>query len=39
VGLVPEPIHPPIIDRTAWDEAQRLGAERGNVRDSEMPAA
>ena len=33
----PEPTHPPIISRAVWDEAQKVGAERGNVRDAETP--
>ncbi len=32
-----EPTHPAIIDRATWDAAQRIGAERGNVRDPETP--
>ncbi len=32
-----EPTHPPIIDRQTWDAAQKIGAERGNVRDAETP--
>ena len=35
----PEPVHPPIIDRPTWDQAQKIGAQRGNVRDPETPAA
>jgi site-specific DNA recombinase len=35
----PEPVHPAIIDRPTWDLAQRIGAERGNIRDPETPAA
>ena len=33
----PEPKHTPLTDRATWDKAQRTGAERGNVRDSEKP--
>ena len=33
----PEPTHPAIIDRPTWDAAQKIGAERGNVRDAETP--
>jgi len=33
----PEPVHPAIIDRDMWQAAQRIGAERGNIRDPEMP--
>ena len=35
----PEPTHPAIIDRATWDAAQKIGAERGNIRDPETPAA
>ena len=35
----PQPTHPAIIDRATWTAAQRIGAERGNVRDPEMPTA
>ena len=35
----PEPTHPAIIDRATWDPAQQIGAERGNIRDTETPAA
>jgi hypothetical protein len=35
----PEPTHPAIISRQAWDEAQKVGADRGNVRDAETPTA
>jgi hypothetical protein len=31
------PTHPAIIDRATWDAAQKVGAERGNVRDAETP--
>lgn len=37
MDLDPEPTHPVIIDRTVWDAAQRIGAERGNVRDPDTP--
>ncbi len=33
----PEPVHPAIIDRDMWDQAQHIGAERGNVRDPGTP--
>ncbi len=33
----PAPTHPAIIDRATWNAAQKTGAERGNVRDAEMP--
>jgi hypothetical protein len=33
----PEPVHPPLVDRATWDEAQTTGAQRGNVRDPETP--
>ena len=35
----PEPTHPAIISRQTWDAAQKVGAERGNVRDAETPTA
>ena len=35
----PEPKHTPLTSRDAWQTAQKMGAERGNVRDPEMPAA
>ncbi len=35
----PQPTHPAVIDRATWDAAQRIGAERGNVRDAETPTA
>ena len=35
----PQPTHPAIIDRPIWDAAQKIGAERGNIRDPETPAA
>ena len=35
----PQPTHPAIIDRPTWDAAQKIGAQRGNVRDPETPAA
>ncbi|MGH3193925.1 MAG: recombinase family protein [Streptosporangiaceae bacterium] len=35
----PEPVHPAIIDRPTWDQAQKIGAERGNIRDPETPTA
>jgi site-specific DNA recombinase len=38
VDLDPEPVHPAIIDRDTWEAAQRIGAERGNVRDPGLPA-
>jgi site-specific DNA recombinase len=34
----PEPKHEALTDRETWKEAQTMGAERGNVRDPEMPA-
>jgi hypothetical protein len=36
---VAEPTHPAIVDRQTWDAAQATGAERGNVRDAEMPTS
>jgi len=33
----PEPVHPAIIDRPAWEKAQKAGAARGNVQDPGMP--
>jgi len=33
----PAPVHPALVDRQTWETAQRIGAERGNVRDPEMP--
>ena len=33
----PRPVHPPLADRATWDEAQKIGKERGNVRDPETP--
>ena len=33
----PEPVHPPLVDRATWDQAQKTGAQRGNVRDPETP--
>ena len=33
----PEPVHPAIIDRDVWEQAQKTGAERGNVQDPGMP--
>ena len=33
----PEPTHDPLTSRATWDAAQRTGAERGNIRDSEKP--
>jgi len=35
----PEPVHPALIDRETWQAAQVIGAERGNVRDPEMPTS
>jgi DNA invertase Pin-like site-specific DNA recombinase len=35
----PEPVHPPLVDRDTWDQAQATGAQRGNVRDPEMPTS
>ena len=35
----PEPVHPAIIDRATWDQAQKVGAQRGNVRDAETPTS
>jgi len=35
----PDPVHPAIIDRDTWDAAQKTGAERGNIRHAETPAA
>jgi site-specific DNA recombinase len=33
----PEPTHPALVDKAAWDKAQRMGRRHGNVRDPEMP--
>jgi DNA invertase Pin-like site-specific DNA recombinase len=33
----PGPVHPPLVDRATWDQAQAIGAQRGNVRDPETP--
>jgi len=33
----PEPKHDPLTSRATWEAAQRIGAERGNVRDAEKP--
>lgn len=35
--MVPEPVHPAIIDRAACGAAQRSGAEHGNIPDREIP--
>jgi site-specific DNA recombinase len=35
----PEPVHPALIDRATWDAAQQIGAQRGNIRDPEMPTS
>ena len=35
----PAPVHPAIIDRPTWDQAQAIGAERGNIRDPETPTS
>ena len=35
----PAPVHPALVDRATWDEAQRIGGERGNTRDSETPTS
>lgn len=35
--MVPEPVHPAIIDRAACGAAQRSGAEHGNIPDTEIP--
>jgi site-specific DNA recombinase len=35
----PELVHPALVDRATWDAAQHTGAERGNVRDPEMPTS
>ena len=35
----PGPVHPALVDRQTWEAAQRVGAERGNVRDLEMPTS
>jgi len=34
----PEPKHQALTDRDTWETAQKMGTERGNVRDPEMPA-
>jgi hypothetical protein len=31
----PQPVHPVIIDRPIWEQAQKIGGDRGNVRDPE----
>jgi site-specific DNA recombinase len=33
----PQPVHPPLVDRATWDQAQTIGGQRGNVRDLETP--
>jgi hypothetical protein len=33
----PQPAHQALTDRATWDAAQHIGAERGNVRDTEKP--
>lgn len=33
----PQPAHVALVDKATWDAAQRIGAERGNTRDAEMP--
>jgi hypothetical protein len=33
----PEPTHAALTDRATWQAAQRIGAERGNVRDADKP--
>jgi DNA invertase Pin-like site-specific DNA recombinase len=33
----PQPTHTALVDKATWDAAQRIGAERGNTRDTEMP--
>jgi len=35
----PAPVHPALVDRATWDEAQRIGGERGNTRDAETPTS
>jgi site-specific DNA recombinase len=35
----PEPVHPVIIDRPTWDQAQAIGAEHSTSRDPALPAA
>jgi site-specific DNA recombinase len=35
----PAPVHPALVDRATWDEAQAIGAERGNTRDAETPTS
>ncbi len=35
----PQPVHPALVDRATWDEAQTIGAQRGNVRDPETPTS
>jgi hypothetical protein len=32
-----QPTHPALIDKATWDQAQKIGAERGNVQDTEQP--
>ena len=31
----PEPVHPVIVDRATWDQAQQIGAEHGTSRDGD----
>jgi DNA invertase Pin-like site-specific DNA recombinase len=35
----PTPVHPPLVDRATWGEAQKTGEQRGNVRDPETPTS
>jgi DNA invertase Pin-like site-specific DNA recombinase len=32
-----QPTHPALVDKATWDEAQKIGGERGNVQDREQP--
>ena len=34
----PQPVHPAIVDRDTWQQAQAIGAERGTSRDLDLPA-
>lgn len=33
----PEPVHPAIVDRATWDEAQNISAGHGTSRDGDEP--
>jgi DNA invertase Pin-like site-specific DNA recombinase len=32
-----QPTHPALVSKPTWDDAQRVGAARGNVQDAEQP--